>query len=182
LLCGTALNFSSDYFEIFAFPVEWNVDLSELNRRYLSLQQEFHPDRYAKKSDLEQRLAVQTTALINQAFETLKSPVHRAQYMLKLSGVLADEPSQTTSDGVFLMQQIELREALASIPSSDEPWDALDTLESSIRLSYHNLQADFDNSFSAGHFDEANKLVAKMQYFSKLLDQVRSLEDSLEDI
>ncbi|MDA8652523.1 Fe-S protein assembly co-chaperone HscB, partial [Porticoccaceae bacterium] len=158
------------------------VDLSELNRRYLSLQQEFHPDRHAKKSDLEQRLAVQMATLINQAFETLKSPVHRAQYLLELRGVVDDEPSKTTSDSVFLMQQIELREALASISSSDDPWWALDRLAASIRASYADLQGDFHQSFGAERFDEANRTVAKMQYFTKLLDQVRSLEDSLEDI
>ena len=156
--------------------------MSELNRRYLLLQQEFHPDRYAKKSDAEQRLAVQMAALINQAFETLKSPLHRAQYLLERTGISADEQSKTTSDGAFLMQQIELREALASIPSSDKPWDALNTLESSLQANYEYLQADFGKRFSGGHFDEANELVAKMQFFTKLLDQVRSVEDTLEDI
>ena len=94
--------------------------MSELNRRYLLLQQEFHPDGYAKKSDAEQRLAVQMAALINQAFETLKSPLHRAQYLLERTGISADEQSKTTSDGAFLMQQIEKNsKSKVCIPSNE---------------------------------------------------------------
>jgi len=48
------------------------------------LQQEFHPDRFASKGDVDKRLAVQTASLINQAYDTLKSPLKRAQYLLEL--------------------------------------------------------------------------------------------------
>ena len=75
------LDFSSDFFEIFSIPVAWDIDLNGLGIRYRALQQEFHPDRYATKPDVEKRLAVQSASLINQAFDTLKSPLKRAQYL-----------------------------------------------------------------------------------------------------
>jgi len=64
------LKLSSDFFEIFAIPVAWQVDSSQLQSKYLKLQQEFHPDRYASHSESEKRLAVQTASLINQAYDT----------------------------------------------------------------------------------------------------------------
>ena len=54
--------------------VGWQVDQISLDVSYRKLQQEFHPDRYASQGDVERRLAVQAASLINQAYETLKSP------------------------------------------------------------------------------------------------------------
>ena len=93
--------------------VGWQVDQISLDASYRKLQQEFHPDRYASKGAVEKRLAVQTASLINQAYDTLKSPLKRAQYLLELKQIDASQDSHITSDGAFLMQQIELREALS---------------------------------------------------------------------
>ena len=86
------LNFSSDFFAVFSVNPAWDVDLNDLGVRYRKLQQEFHPDRYATKSDVERRVAVQASSFINQAFDTLKSPLKRAQYLLTLKGTDVDQP------------------------------------------------------------------------------------------
>ena len=83
------MNFSSDFFAVFAISPSWDVDIDDLGVRYRKLQQEFHPDRYATKSDAEKRLAVQAASFINQAFDTLKSPLKRAQYLLALKALKA---------------------------------------------------------------------------------------------
>ena len=95
------MKLTSNFFEIFAIPVAWQVDSSQLQSKYLKLQQEFHPDRYASSGDTEKRLAVQTASLINQAYDTLKSPLKRAQYLLELKQIDASQDSHITSDGAF---------------------------------------------------------------------------------
>ncbi|MDH5766460.1 MAG: Fe-S protein assembly co-chaperone HscB, partial [Gammaproteobacteria bacterium] len=76
--------FSKNYFEIFETPVIYDIDIKNISHIFLQLQKAVHPDRFAHGSDQEKRIAMQQTSLINQAFQTLKEPVSRAQYMLKL--------------------------------------------------------------------------------------------------
>ena len=116
------MDFSSNFFDIFSIPVAWDIDINGLGIRYRALQQEFHPDRYATKTDVEKRLAVQSASLINQAFDTLKSPLKRAQYLLELNSVDANQEAHITTDAGFLMQQIELREALSGVSEKQDPW------------------------------------------------------------
>lgn len=176
------MKLSSDFFEIFAIPVAWQVDSRQLQSRYLKLQQEFHPDRYASQSDTEKRLAVQTASLINQAYDTLKSPLKRAQYLLELKQIDASQDSHITSDGAFLMEQIELREALSEVRDSDDPFAALDSLRTGVEGSFAEQQNQFQAQYQDSDFDHAFNTVAKMQFSSKLLDEIEQLEAELEDL
>ena len=176
------MKLTSDFFEIFAIPVAWQVDISQLQSRYLKLQQEFHPDRFASHSDTEKRLAVQTASLINQAYDTLKSPLKRAQYLLELNKIDASQDSHITSDGVFLMEQIELREALSDVRDSADPFAALDSLRSGVENSYAEQQNQFQAQYQESDFDHAFNTVAKMQFSAKLLDEIEQLEAELEDL
>jgi molecular chaperone HscB len=176
------LKLSSDFFEIFAIPVDWQVDGRQLQSKYLRLQQEFHPDRYASHSEAEKRLAVQTAALINQAYDTLKSPLKRAQYLLELQQIDASQDSHITSDGAFLMQQIELREALSDVRDSTDPFAVLESLRSGVESSYAEQQQQFETQYGQSDFDQAFNTVAKMQFSAKLLDEIEQLEAELEDL
>ena len=176
------MKLSSDFFEIFAIPVAWQVDSSQLQSRYLKLQQEFHPDRFASHSDTEKRLAVQTASLINQAYDTLISPLKRAQYLLELQQIDASQDSHITSDGAFLMEQIELREALSEVRDSADPFAALETLRTGVENSYAEQQSQFQAQYQASDFDHAFNTVAKMQFSAKLLDEIEQLEAELEDL
>lgn len=176
------MNFSSDFFEIFSIPQMWDIDLDGLSIRYRALQQEFHPDKFTTKSDVEKRVSVQTASLINQAFETLKSPLKRAQYLLVINGIDIDQETHITTDGTFLMQQIELREALAGVSGRVDPWSELDCLRKSIEQTYCDLQIDFNKQYSARAFEDALAVVAKMQFFDKLVREIEYLEDELEDL
>jgi molecular chaperone HscB len=176
------LKFSDNFFEIFAIPEAWVVDLNGLNIRYRALQQEFHPDKYSTKSQIDQRLAVQMTSLINQAFETLKCPLKRAQYLLELSNINTDQETHITTDGNFLMQQIELREGLQDIFNHKEPWEMLERMRREIEDIYLNLQDSFQENYQKGSLDDALNITAKMQFFSKLLIEVENVEAELEDI
>jgi len=175
------LDFSSDFFEIFSIPVAWDIDLNGLDIRYRALQQEFHPDRYATKPDVEKRLAVQSASLINQAFDTLKSPLKRAQYLLELNSVDASQEAHITTDTGFLMQQIEFRESLSGISEKQDPWVELDRLKTEIEQTYIKLQSEFQNFFSENALDLAFNTVAKMQFFSKLLTEIGHIEDEMDD-
>ena len=98
-------------FELFDFEPALELNRSELDRRFEHLRTHFHPDRYAQASALERRIAVQRAADINAAHATLANPLSRAQHYFELRGITLNE-AQTLQDAGFLMQQMELREAL----------------------------------------------------------------------
>lgn len=175
------MDFSSNFFDIFSIPVAWDIDINGLGIRYRALQQEFHPDRYATKTDVEKRLAVQSASLINQAFDTLKSPLKRAQYLLELNSVDVNQEAHITTDAGFLMQQIELREALSGVSEKQDPWVELKRLTEEIEKTYRQLQSEFQHFFTTDSLNLAFNTVAKMQFFAKLLTEIEHLEDELDD-
>ena len=103
---------SDDYFRFFGLNQQFNIDLSALDQAYLAIQREVHPDRHARGSDTEQRLAMQMATFANTAFQTLKNPIQRGLYLCKLHGVDAKLETNTAMPAAFLMKQMEWRESL----------------------------------------------------------------------
>lgn len=176
------MSIAKNFFEIFSLPVSWELDSSVLNKKFRTLQLTFHPDRYANKNDFEKRLVAQTASTINQAYETLSSPLLRAQYLLKLEGFDADQESHITSDGQFLMQQMLLREALSDAKDSANPKDALVSLSIEAQQAAAKIQTDFAQYFSAKEYSQAFETLAKMQFACKFVNDISSLEAELEDL
>ena len=161
--------------------VGWQVDRNSLDASYRQLQQEFHPDRYASKGDVERRLAVQAASLINQAYETLKSPLKRAQYLLELKKIDASQDNHMTHDGPFLMAQIELREQLSELRDNTDPFAALEELRVGVEQTFTALQDQFASEYQSDKDSDAFNTVTKMQFSSKLLHEIEQLEADLED-
>jgi len=161
--------------------VEFAVDLAQLGARYRQLQRELHPDRYAGASAHEQRLAVQYSALINEAYSTLRKPLSRALYLLELSGVSRESVAAQQIDGGFLITQMELREKLESLEGLIDPEVVLDHLVSEITDDITGLQRQFAQAFSGGELSPAASACVKMQYLDKLLQEAEQIESRLLD-
>ena len=176
------MSIAKNFFEIFSLPASWEIDHNVLDKKFRTLQLTFHPDRYANKNDFEKRLAVQTASTINQAYETLSSPLLRAQYLLKLEGFDADQESHITSDGQFLMQQMVLREALSDVKDCANPKDALVSLSIEAQQAAAKIQADFAQYFNTKEYNQAFDALAKMQFACKFVSDISSLEAELEEL
>jgi len=103
---------SDDYFRFFGLNQQFKIDLPALEQAYLAIQKEVHPDRHARGSDAEQRLAMQMATLANSALQTLKNPIQRGLYICQLHGVDAKLETNTSMPAAFLMKQMEWRESL----------------------------------------------------------------------
>jgi len=175
---------TQNYFELFDLPNDFSVDKAILSEKYRQLQQVMHPDRFANSPDLEKRIALQQATLINEAFSTLKSPLLLAQYMLLLNGYDLNTETQTISDGMFLMQQMEMRESLAEVTSKTDPFKALDILMAEIKKAIADLVMQLDGHFkdvTEENMKKATELVGKLQFFNKLQFEAESIEAKLED-
>ncbi|QIZ76997.1 co-chaperone HscB [Ferrimonas lipolytica] len=166
-----------NYFELFALPQGFELDSATLATRYRELQRAVHPDNFAAGSDRDRLMAVQKTAEINDAFQTLKSPLGRAEYLLRLNGVELRGETTTIKDPMFLMQQMELREALADLADHDDPFDAALALEQEFaaikKAMMTNLISQLDNKL---WLDAADN-VRKLKFVDKLEQELALLEE-----
>jgi molecular chaperone HscB len=178
-------NLSKNYFELFGLPVDFIIDGAALAERYRDLQRVVHPDRYANGTEQEQRLSLQQATRINEAYETLKNPVTRAQYLLSLHGIDMQAEKETTRDTAFLMEQLQLREELEQARHADDPESVLDDLMGRIGASIKKLIAQMAIQFedpSPTNLEAAREAVRKMQFLNKLLSETEALEAELEDM
>jgi molecular chaperone HscB len=173
--------FGKNYFEIFNAPVAYEIDLNRISGLYRELQKSVHPDRFAHASDQEKRLAMQQTSLINQAFQTLKDPILRAQYLLQLQGMEIHAETDTTMDGEFLMEQMEIREAIAEVRDKADPLAELDKLAAILKNKFEKLSAAFTEQHASQSLKAARETVRKMQFVVKAQSEIHELVEELEN-
>lgn len=170
------------YFELFGIDAQFSVDLAIINQRYLELQRAVHPDRHAHSGAQEQLIAVQKTAELNDAFQTLKDPLKRAEYILAERGLDIRSEQQTLKDPLFLMQQMELREELEDIPHASDVDAAIAQFEAhtkSLRNDYFEQLLTVIDSQAQNDLDKAADIIRKLKFIVKLQSELERIEDSL---
>src|SRR5437660_915259 len=114
------MNLNQDHFELFGLPARFAVDAAALELRYRELQREVHPDRFAAAPELERRASMQLATRVNEAYQTLKSPLRRAVYILRLRGVDPEFETNTAMPPEFLMEQMSWRERIEARSGNPE--------------------------------------------------------------
>ena len=114
------MNFQANDFELFGLAVQFAQDRAELDARWKDLQREIHPDRFAVQGAASQRLAMQWSVRVNEAYQRLKEPLRRAAYLCELQGAAIQAENNTTMPREFLLQQISWREALDEATSAED--------------------------------------------------------------
>jgi len=169
-----------NHFELFDLPMTFRIDPQQLAGNYRRLQQVFHPDRFASASDADKVRAMQKAAQINDAYQTLKSPLRRAEYLLSLSGMDVDGEPSTLQDPEFLMQQMEWRERLDEIRCGEVPAEpGLEQFSDEIRSQQQQMESCFVEYWQAGRWSDAADVVRKLKFVTKLQEELRRVEDSL---
>jgi molecular chaperone HscB len=87
-----------DYFEFFGLSRKLTLDVVALEKQFYAMSRKLHPDRFAGKPAEEQEAALAQSSLLNDAYRTLKDPISRTQYLLKLEGVELEEQSKAATD------------------------------------------------------------------------------------
>jgi molecular chaperone HscB len=170
-----------NYYQLFNLPEQFTLDERLLGERFRQLQQQLHPDRYASASDHEQRIAVQYSALVNQAYTTLRQPLLRAVYLLELRGMTQGEVAAQKVAGGFLMEQLELREKLESIGDMVDPETVLDHLMAEIVEDIKIHREEFAQAYTVGDLEDAAAACVKMQYLEKLMREAEQIESAWLD-
>ena len=106
-------------FELFDVPAQFAQDRQQLDARWKALQREAHPDRFAADGAAAQRMAMQWSVRINEAYQRLKDPLKRAAYLCELRGSPVQAENNTAMPAAFLMHQMEWRESLDDTGSAE---------------------------------------------------------------
>ena len=137
-----APNLAANDFALFQLPQQYAIDLPSLEQSWKALQRHAHPDMHAQADASAQRLAMQWSVRINEAYQRLKNPVKRAAYLCELLGVPIAAETNTAMPTEFLVQQITWREELDSADSPAE----MDALLAEVKAYRDTLLAE------CGHF------------------------------
>ncbi|WP_296447619.1 Fe-S protein assembly co-chaperone HscB [Rhodoferax sp. UBA5149] len=106
------MNLQSSDFELFGLTPQFAQDRAAIDARWKDLQREAHPDKFAAQGAAAQRLAMQWSVRINEAYQRLKDPLKRAAYLCELNAAPLNAENNTAMPTEFLMQQMDWRESL----------------------------------------------------------------------
>ena len=132
-LCGQCvkvqpLSKDLDYFVFFKLPRLLNIDAQELERTYYELSRTFHPDFYSTKDESEKTISLGNSAFLNSAYRTLKDPIQRAEYLIRLeAGAVKDIRSNPPAD--LFEEILELQEDLESFRGLPSDGDSTERTE-----------------------------------------------------
>lgn len=169
-----------NYFQLFGLAAVYRIDAAGLELEFRALQAQVHPDKSAHLSDAEQRLAMQRSTLVNEAYQTLKSPIRRARYLLSLNGVDTQEETNTAMPADFLMAQMERREAVAEAAHSRNV-SALEQLDANMKIETRQLEAALAVKIDEEQdYPTAAGLVRKLRFMEKLAEEIDSAYDEID--
>ena len=168
------------HFELFGLDPVYALETEALERSYREIQSRVHPDRYAHAGDAERRASLQWTTRVNEAFQILKNPVKRAKHLLELHGVDVAFETNTAMPPEFLMQQMELREALEEATQKKDA-ARLDSLRQNLLREKPKLEQAIAEAIDARRdYAGAAGLVRKLQFLDKLDTEIDSAYDAVE--
>jgi molecular chaperone HscB len=179
-----------DHFEVFGIPRAYHLDAADLETRYLALQKETHPDRFAKAMPRERMEAVVRNTELNDAYRVLKHDIKRAEYLLKLEGVdIGEEKPQSTTgatkqlvvDPKLLMEIMELRESLADARTNENEAkvelltrDVMERRQAAMKLVDEGFKA-----YETGNkkvLDGIARALVSLRYYGRFMDEVEGKE------
>jgi molecular chaperone HscB len=174
------IDLSRNYFDLFGLPGRFRFDRAVLDAAYRSLQSQVHPDRFAGGTDVERRLALQSSARVNEAYRALKDPVQRAQYLLRLHGVEAVGETDTALPLEFLEQQLERREAAGDAHAAGDV-RTLSALTADVRADAAQLEDRLALMLDGQQaYADARVEVRKLTFLAKLAADLDDLAAGLD--
>ena len=168
-----------NHFDLFQLPATFALDMGALDSAYRDVQGRVHPDRFINATDAEKRVAMQWATRANEAYQTLRSPQKRAQYLCELNGVDLNTESNTAMPMDFLMQQMEWREALGEARAAKDS-DALDALDEQVKLDRKARLAQVGTQLDASDFDNAAQGVRALMFLDKFSEEVHYAFEALD--
>src|ERR1700733_7583470 len=190
----------ADYFAMFGLPPKLDLDAQALEKQFYRYSRKLHPDVHARATQQEQEWSLAQASLLNDAYRTLKNPLDRTKYLLKLEGVQfeedrGDNPSKVPAD--LLEEVFELNMQLEELRQNqkmgeDDPQlrrdleaakshftTELDALDEQVRSQWSVWDTAWDQDNEAGKTASKEAMTALLQRRSYLQNLVRDVDETL---
>jgi len=169
-----------DYYRFFGLEQRLNVDRTELERRFYDLSRLLHPDRYTRKTGREREYSLEATAILNDAYRTLRDPVARAEYVLKQSGFESTEPRSKNADPDLLEEVFELNMAVEELrggdssvrPQLEVARDKFVAMRKELDRDLHDLFEEYDATKARDVLAQVRSLLDRRRYIQNLVLEV----------
>lgn len=171
------MNLQSNDFELFGLSLQFAQDRTAIDARWKDLQREAHPDKFAAQGAAAQRVAMQWSVRINEAYQRLKNPLARASYLCELHGAPIQAENNTAMPTQFLMQQMEWREALEEATTVEDLEKIAAQTRASERVQMDKIAQSLD---AARDFAEAARQVRSLMFIERFASEVDARIDRLE--
>ncbi len=162
-----------DYFEVFGLPRLLGIDTLVLEKTFHNLSRKYHPDYFTTASPSEKTRAVRMTALLNDAYRTLRNPVRRVEYLLSLYGF---KPDSSKVPQALLMEVFEINERLEEVKAGRASVEEADSLRAQIK----EKRERFDSELQRASL-EWDELMKRSEGEPKLKDQLVRLTEILSE-
>ena len=169
-----------NHFELFGLPAQFDVDADALDQSYRDVQSRVHPDKFVNATDAEKRVAMQWATRANEAYQTLKNPQKRAQYLCELNGVDLQTESNTAMPMDFLMQQMEWREELGDARAAKDAV-SLDRLDAQLRSARKQRLVLVGKELDAGQYEAAAQGVRALMFLDKFGEEVQYAFEAIDN-
>jgi molecular chaperone HscB len=118
--CGSLQSPPHGFYEFLGLQPALQLDTALLQDSFYQLSRRLHPDRYSRKSEQERNYSLEATAILNDAYRTLRDPVSRAEYLLKRNGFDIGEQRTRDVPAELLEEVFELNMALEEVRHGDD--------------------------------------------------------------
>src|SRR5215510_718017 len=162
-----------DYFEVFGLPKILGIDLAALEKTFHELSRKYHPDYFSTASPAEKTQAVRMTALLNDAYRTLRHPVRRVEYLLSLYGF---KPDGSKVPQALLMEVFEINEQLEEVKAGRASIEEVDSLRAQIKEKRERFDKELEKASN-----EWDSLLKKGGSEPKRKDQLKKLTEIVSE-
>ena len=168
------LNLQSNDFELFDLPQQFSQNRGELDARWKQLQREAHPDKFSAQGAAAQRVAMQWSVRINEAYQRLKDPLKRAAYLCELAGFPIQAHNNTAMPAAFLMQQMQWREDLDDAKNPAE----IEAIIAEVAKNQQSVLQNLEHLLNTKKYPDAVAQVRVLMFMGKLLHDLDMRLDS----
>lgn len=156
------------------------IEADDLKKRFYEKSRYWHPDRYSHAGPEAQQTALEMSAVLNDAFRTLKDPTARAEYFLEENGIgPSKQPPPELLEEVFDMNIAldELRGGDDSVkPQLVEELERFVQMRAGIDQELKGLYQEYDDTRHPPLLETMRRLLDRRRYVSNL---VRDVEKEL---
>jgi molecular chaperone HscB len=173
----SGVNLQSNDFELFSLEECFKQDRAVLDARWKDLQRQAHPDKFSAQGAAAQRVAMQWSVRINEAYQRLKDPLKRAAYVCELHGAPVNAENNTAMPADFLMQQMQWRETLDDASTAEDLEKISLQVRQNVREVLQKIEQLLDQSQD---YIAAVAQVRALMFMERFVEDVNARQDQLD--